>query len=120
VVAKKLTGTGLCLVLLVLGGCDSSPDAAIHGECSGRIRYQGVIYRPHNALNQAAPIGEPLGKGSIIGCGGLSATAVVEVRVFAVKGVKRMVAVATEDAHWHGVYIAEGVRQSSWPAVLRR
>lgn len=97
---------------------DGSPQAS-QGDCNARIRYHGTIYRSHNALNQDAPIGKLASSGDIIGCGGLSAASVDMVKVFAVKGVDLDIAVMTDDAQWHGVYVAEGVPRSSWPKPLK-
>jgi len=89
------------------------------GDCSGRVRYQGTLYRSHNELNQAAPLAEPLGGGDIVGCGGLGADAVDRVKVRAVRGVDPGIAVAIGGKKWRGVYVAVGVQKTSWPEVLR-
>ena len=97
-------------------GCSGGPS---DGDCSGRVRYQGTLYRSHNGLNQAAPLAEPLGGGDIVGCGGLGADAVDRVKVRAVRGVDPGIAVAIGGKKRRGVYVAVGVQKTSWPEVLR-
>ncbi|MFN8136177.1 MAG: DUF6281 family protein [Propionicimonas sp.] len=101
----------------VLGACSAAND----GDCTGRIRYEDVLYRSHNALNQHAPAGERLGEAEVVGCGDVdSASAVDEVIVFSVKGDTANVAVIVEQGPWHGVYVSEDVPRSAWPRVLSR
>jgi hypothetical protein len=118
VVTRRLTWVVLLLSLQFVIGCSANPQQANEGDCSARIRYDGTIYWSPNLLNQAAPIGKLVGNGDIIGCGGISATAVATVKVHAVEGVDPGIAVMTDDADWHGVYVAEGVPRSSWPSPL--
>ena len=106
----------LLLVAPLLFGCSGRPS---DGDCSGRVRYQGTLYRSHNELNQAAPLARPLGGGDIVGCGDLGADAVDRVEVRAVGGVDPGIAVAIGDKKWRGVYVAVGVQKASWPEVLR-
>jgi hypothetical protein len=111
----------LLLVSALLFGCSGrDSDADWEGDCSGRVRYQGALYRSHNELNQAAPLGRPLGGGDIVGCGGLGADAVNRVEVRVVRGVDPGIAIAIGDKKWRGVYVAVGVQKASWPEVLRR
>ncbi len=111
----------LVLTVALAGGCADTGDAqGSEGGCNGRIRYQGVVYRPHNAVNQSAPPGKALGDADVIGCGGISAEAVDTVNLYAVKDVDPGVAVTTDDAEWGAVYVAEAVPQKSWPSQLRR
>jgi hypothetical protein len=113
-------GLGLLVVLPLLGGCASGVSGN-DGDCNARIRYEETTYQPHNALNQTAPLGAELGAGDVIGCGdGASATKVDEVTVYTVKGVPHFIAVKTRGGDWEGTYVAEGVPQTEWPAVLRR
>ena len=65
-------------------------------------------------------MGRLAANGDIIDCGGMAAAVVDKVRVYAVKGVDLDIAVMTDDAQWRGVYVAEGVPQSSWPQPLKR
>lgn len=118
VVTQRLSWVVLLLSVQFATGCSANPQRATEGDCSARIRYDGTIYRPHNLLNQAAPIGKLVGNGDIIGCGGLSAATVATVRVYAVEGVDLDIAVMTDDADWHGVFVAEGVPRSTWPTPL--
>jgi hypothetical protein len=124
VITQRLIWAALLLAVQLSTGCSASDgnagsQQASQGDCSARIRYHGTLYRPHNALNQAAPIGKIAANGDIIGCGGNSAAAIDKVKVYAVKGVGLDIAVMTDDARWHGVYVAEGMPQSSWPPLKR-
>ena len=65
------------------------------GDCTGRVRFRGVVYRSSNATNEQPPLGIAVGSGDT--------------------------AIATTDAAWRAVYIDEDVAAgpSSWPEVLR-
>ena len=119
-------------VLLAVAGCSngseardtSSPvlsqDPDVNGDdCTGRVKFRGVVYRSSNAVNEQAPLGEALGTGDIVGCDGT--TVVDSVQVRPVEGVEVETAIATTDAEWHAVYINEDIASdpSSWPEVLR-
>ena len=111
---------GFLAALPLLAACASGVSGD-DGGCNARIRYEGVLYRPHNALNETAPRGAELGAGDVVGCGeGASAPKVDEVTVYAVKNVPHSIAVKTRGDDWEGIYVAEGVPQSEWPTVLRR
>lgn len=105
----------------VLGGCiddlrTTDPDE----DCVARIRYEGVIYGPHDALNDAAPRSGELGMGDVVDCGGVdSAPTVDQVAVLSVRGVPPSVAVIVGSGEWRGIYVAEDMAQSEWPRVLR-
>lgn len=108
------------VALPLLGACASGVSGN-DGDCNARIRYEGVIYQPHNALNETAPLAAELGAGDVIGCGkGVSAPKVDEVTVYAVKNVPYPIAVMTRGGDWEGIYVAEAVSRSDWPRVLRR
>jgi hypothetical protein len=89
------------------------------GDCTGRIRFRGVVYRSTNAVNEHAPLSEAVGRGDIVDCDGTTVVDAVQVRP--VEGVDLGTAVATTDAVWRAVYINEDIASdpSSWPAVLR-
>lgn len=111
---------GVLVALPLLGACASGASGN-DGDCNARIRFEGVSYRPHNALNETAPRGAELGVGDVVGCGeGASAPKVDEVTVYAVKNVPHSIAVKTRGGDWEGSYVAEEVPQSDWPRVLRR
>jgi len=117
-----MVGRRLAVMLVAsvafLNACDTGP-SAMDGDCVARIRYEGVIYRPHDGLNQAAPRGSELGTGDVVDCGeGASAPKVDEVTVFSVKGVASSIAVMAEQGQWQGIYVAEDVPRSDWPGVL--
>lgn len=102
----------------MLGACNGDASDT-RGDCNARIRYQGVLYRTHNALNQAAPSGNSLGEGEVVDCGDVdTAPKVAKVMVSSVKGVNTSVAVVVGQGHWHGIYVAEDVPRSEWPGVL--
>lgn len=112
-------GLAVLAALPLLVACDPDPSGT-DGDCSARIRYEGVVYRPHAALNQSAPQGSELGTGDVVDCGNAaSAPKVDEVTVFSVQGVATSVALMAGQGDWHGIYVAEGVPRSDWPRVLR-
>jgi len=116
---KARIGLMVVAAFPLLVACGADPSGSDR-DCSARIRYEGVVYRPHNALNQAAPQGSRLGTGDVVDCGdGASAPKVDEVTVFSVKGVSTSVALIAGQGDWHGIYVAEGVPRSEWPRVLR-
>jgi hypothetical protein len=114
-VMRLATSTALLLAAGLLGGC-ALADQGTSGDCNTRIGFQGTVYRAHNGLNQAAPPGRSLGNGALLDCDG---STVGHERVFAVKGVDPSVAVLVK-AKGHGIYVAEGVSRSAWPAPLRQ
>lgn len=89
------------------------------GDCPGRVRFEGLIFRPHTALSQRLPTGAVLGTADIVDCGDLDDAAKVDsVQVYAVAGVDSDIALATTHGIWKGVYVAEGVPRRSWPPTL--
>lgn len=104
----------LLVVAPLFVGC-ADDLAGSEGDCNARIEWDGVVYRPHNALNQAAPRGERLGSGEVLDC---DRSGVATVVVFAVEGVDAAVAIRIGDKLWRGVYVAEKLPRSSWPQVL--
>ena len=113
----------LALALIIPTGCSENDSEG--GDCSGRIRYDGALYRFSNAADNSLPLGKKLGTGEIVDCGGLNdAPAVKEVDVFSVKGVDPKVAILTDDAEWgDATYIEEGLADmgpSAWPSPLQR
>ena len=100
----------------VLAACGADENV---GDCNARIRMDGSAFRSHNELNQAAPVGKVLGSGEVISCGKVaSAEAVDKVTVYEVAGVDGETAVAVKGPKWSGVYVAEGIPRSEWPAPL--
>ena len=57
------------------------------------------------------PFGELLGEGDLLDC---DRTAIGQARVHAVKGVDLAVAIVVKGGPAHGLYVAEGLPQSSW------
>ena len=108
----------LVIVAPLIVGCASDP-ARTEGGCNARVAWDKVVFRPHNELNQAAPRGEPLGTGDVLDCDGKFNPSLGTVKVFAIDGVDPSLAIRTGNDEWQGVYVAEGVPQSSWPPVLR-
>lgn len=111
----RLATTTALLLTAALAGC-APADQGASGDCSTRIGFQRIVYRSHNALNQAAPPGRSLGNGDLLDCDG---STVGQEKVFAVKGVDPAIAVLVK-AKGHGIYVAEGVSRSTWPAPLRQ
>ena len=100
----------------VLAACGEDENL---GDCNARIRMDGSAFRAHNELNQAAPVGKVLGSGEVIGCGKVDSAEVVDkVTVYEVVGVDGETAVAVKGPKWSGVYVAEGIPRSEWPAPL--
>jgi hypothetical protein len=117
----RLTGVvvGALWSAITLVACsDDGPDAS-DGDCSARVRLGGTVFRPHNALNQRAPVGQVLGSGEIIDCGtAKDAPSVDTVTVYAVSDVDDQIAVIVRDREWSGVYVVEGIPRSAWPEQL--
>jgi hypothetical protein len=105
----------LLLFAPLIVGCAGDSLRSSDVDCGGRIGWEGVVYRPHNELNQAAPRGERLGSGDVLDCDG---SKVATVDVFAVDGVDLTLAIKVR-GEWRGVYVAEGAPKSSWPDVLK-
>ena len=119
----KATALAVVAALPLLLACDEE-SSAHGGECAGRIRYEGIVYRLHNELNPDAPRGEQLGSADVIDCGdGSSAPKVDAAVIFSVKGVASSIAVMVSAREWQGVYMAEDVAEnvppSEWPRPLR-
>jgi hypothetical protein len=104
-----LSATGL------LGGCAAEVQDA-GGDCNIRVGFRGIVFRAHNAVNQEARPGRSLGDGDLLDCDGRT---VGREEVFALRGVDPTVAVLVK-APGHGVYVAEGVPRTAWPAPLTR
>jgi hypothetical protein len=106
------------VALMMLGGC--SMGDGTEGDCSARVRYEGSLYRIHNLLPQKAAMGEPVGAGDVVGCGGIDAEAVDRVDVRPIKGVDPKIAIGTR-GEWRGTYIREelATEPSTWPQPLR-
>ena len=107
-VRHPLRAVALLLVAPLLVGCMDGP-AGNEGDCNARVGWDGVVYRPHNELNQAAPSGEKLGSGDVLDC---DESSVATVEVFTVDGVDVDLAIRVGNKAWRGVYVAEGVPQS--------
>jgi len=108
-------GLAVLAALPVLVACNADPSET-DGDCSARIRYEGVVYRSHTALNQSAPQGSQLGTGDVVDCGNAaSAPKVDEVTVFSVKDVATSVALMAGQGDWSGIYVAEGVPNRNGP-----
>lgn len=109
----------LLLAALPIVGCADDPPydpPSSDGDCNARIEWDGVAYRPHNELNQAAPRGDRLGTGDVLDCDG---TSLETVSLFALDGVDASLAIGIGRGEWRGVYVAEGVPEKSWPEVLK-
>jgi hypothetical protein len=103
-----------------LVGCSEAAPDGSDGDCSARVRLSGKVFRPHNELNQGAPVGHVLGRGEIVDCGSATdAQGVDTVEVHAVSHVDDQIAVVVTDSQWSGVYVVEGLAQSAWPEQLK-
>jgi hypothetical protein len=107
---------GLIFCLLPLTGC--AGEGPLDGHCSTRVGFRDTVYRGHNAINRSATFGNLLGEGDLLDCDG---TTIGHEQVFAVKDVDPAVAVVVKvKVEGHGIYVAEGVPRSAWPAPLRQ
>ena len=119
VVRRAGVVAGALLSASALVGCSEDAPDGSDGDCSARVRLSGEVFRPHNELNQAAPVGRVLGSGEIIDCGSAQdAQSVDTVQVHAVSEVDDQVAVVVTDGQWSGVYVVEGLPRSAWPEQL--
>jgi hypothetical protein len=105
----------LAAMVPVICACTAEP-AATGGDCNARVRYDGVVYRPHNELSSDPPPGARLGMADVIGCGDADSASVVDrTPVFMVSDVAASVAIMVDGDEWQGIYVAEGVPPSKWP-----
>lgn len=76
------------LAVLCLSGCTTDGPrptlTTTDGDCVGRVRFGGVIYRPNQGPNKLAHRGRVLGHGAVVDCLG---KAIDHVNVYAVQGV---------------------------------
>jgi hypothetical protein len=105
------------LVLGVLAAC-SGPQGLNDGDCTGSIRFHGVVYVANTGVNQAAPQGRTLGPGAVVDCD--KRTVVDQVVVSAVTGADSRLANRVGLSEWHGVYVADDLPHAQWPAVVRQ
>ena len=115
---QRMRVAALLLAVPLIVGCADDPEdtrGPNDGHCNARIGWDGVTYRLHNQVNQAAPRGLRLGMGEVLDCDGSS---VATVEVFAVEGVDSPLAIKVI-GEWRAVYVAEGVSRASWPVPLR-
>ena len=94
------------------------------GDCVGRVRFDGVMYEPVIGVRvKWAAADAPLGRGEIVDCGSLdNAPAVESVKLVSLDDVDPSVAVLVprgQQHRWQGLYVAEDLERSSWPAALR-
>ena len=107
------------LTTIILSACGRDDSTSGDGDCTARIRYEGVIYRYHDLLNQTAPSGRDLGGGEVVDCGTAEkAPVVAEVSVSSVRGVAPSVAVKVVRGYGSGVYVAEDLPRGDWPEDL--
>jgi hypothetical protein len=109
------------LAVPALASCGTGseePTAANSGDCNGSIRFHGVVYVVDMRLNQAAPLGRTMGPGSVVDCE--HHTVVDRVVVSAVKGADSHLAIRVRRGTWHGIYVAENLSRTQWPAVLQQ
>jgi hypothetical protein len=111
----------LFLAVPALASCataSENPTAANSGDCSGSIRFHGVVYVADTRLNQAARPGRAMGPGAVVDCD--RRTVVDRVVVSAVKGADSHLAIRVRRGTWHGIYVAQNLSRTHWPAVLRQ
>jgi hypothetical protein len=108
----------LVLAVVALAGCTS--EAGTEGDCSARVWFEGTMYRSSNAMPDQAPLRAAVGRGKVVGCGGLDAPAVSRVEVRRISGVDPEIAAGAR-GDWRGLYIREDLasEQSTWPKPLQ-
>ena len=64
---------------------------------------------------------DALGPADLVDCGTVKTAPVADtVHLDAVRGVDPTVAVFVRSGGWHGLYVVEGLKRSSWPRALVR
>jgi hypothetical protein len=108
------------LVMAMLAVASCSSNGGNEGDCSARVRFEGSLYRPHDAMPDQVALGPSVGRGEVVGCGGLDAPAVARVEVRRIEGVDPEIAIGTR-GDWRGLYIRDDLasQQSSWPEPIR-
>ena len=109
-------GVGARGPVLVSACGEQQPTTANRGDCGPSIRFHGVVYINNTAVNQAAPKGRTIGRGTVLDCD--LTTAVDTVVVSRVKGADRHQTISVR-GRWHGVYVAKDLPHAGWPAVVR-
>lgn len=95
--------------------CDTEADYV--GDCTGRIEFRGVTYRPHNLLPTAPRVASrESDRGDVVGCDG---EPVDQVAVHKIRGVATELAIAVIGDSWSGVYAREGTGPMDWPINLQ-
>jgi hypothetical protein len=114
VAASLLLATTACVAL---AGCGRMP-----GDCVGRVRFDDTIYEPVCDVHVARTDHEDaLGRADLVDCGTVKTAPVADtVHLDAVRGVDPSVAVVVRSGGWHGLYVVEGLKRSSWPPALVR
>ena len=112
-----VTGLLLVLGLALLPGCGSDAGTPLsEQDCGPSVRFQGRVYVTNSAVNDAQSLGQNVGSGAVVDCD--HRTVVDRVTVSALTEVDSRQAVGVRRGRWHGVYVAEDLPRSKWPAVL--
>jgi hypothetical protein len=108
----------LVVAFLALAGCGSN--GGNEDDCNASIRFEGDLYRVHSSLPTEAPLRGVVGRGEIVGCGGMNTDAVGRVEVHRITGVNPRLAVGTR-GRWRGLYIREDLaaQPTAWPEPIR-
>jgi hypothetical protein len=102
-------------LLYAATGC-AGDDGGMHGECSGRVRYDGTVYVPDSRLDQSLRAGRELGEVEVVDCDGKSV--IDRVSVSRVRGEDSVLVVRVANGTWRGLYVDESVPLEQWPAGL--
>lgn len=114
--ALRRAGLAAALALAFFAtGCSEKSYPATDG-CNVRVELEGAIYRPHNELNPAAPVGKKLAQANLLACDGM---VINQAQAFRVKGVDPRTALIVKDERAAGVYVAEALEPQDWPEALR-
>jgi hypothetical protein len=107
----------LLALVLALAGCGGD-ERSLDGECSARIAWDDVVYRPHDQLEPRLRPSAALGAGRVVDCDGSTVGDPVTVR--AVEGFDPGVVLAVVGGGYAGFYVAEELPVQHWPDGLRR
>jgi hypothetical protein len=112
-----VAGSLLALGLALLSGCGSDAGRPLaEQDCGGSVRFQGRVYVTNSGVNGAQSLGRDVGTGALVDCD--HRTVVDRVTVTALTEVDTRQAIGVRRGPWHGVYVAEDLPRSNWPAVL--
>ena len=114
--AWTLAGVVALAATPLVAGC-ATPDEG--GECTVKIRYDGDVYRAHNALLTPRR-GEALGPADFADCAGETMQSMGQPELYAVAGEDPSVLLISHEEGGDGLYLNEDIRYRDRPAVLKQ